>query len=1760
MHENLSSDLSERADSNVELLTWQYDYDKQNRISQLTDPGNKKTNFIYTTGEDNNCIEKITRKHCDDTNVTYEFDQYLRRKKMIDSSGVVNYSYDKYNHLSSVQRDNGPITKFEYDSLDRLIQITIDPFFNTRIHYDFLGRMDRLETPLGEISYQYLTGQNKKVRTLPNKISTIWEYNPEGLLSSLTHVLENNTVLAQYSYSYRPDNLIKNIIEWCPEEEISIDYDYDIVQRLVSISDSRGKKVEFEYDRFGNRLNSKVDENLNQKITYNWAGQITRLNGKPCCHDASGNMTAIEKESNARQFKYNGMNLLTFVQTNNQSIGYTFDGDGNLVERKANEKNKISFIPNPFSDKWQPLMATDENGNQTCYLWDADTPVGEIKSGKVRFFLHDHLGSIRYIVDENAKIIQKKDYAPFGEPVHKTQDKKFEPGFAGLFHDAESSLYVTRGRSYDPHLGRFLQIDPQHRIPTGSQNDASLYAYCGNDPVNYTDQDGQNRNYFQTGAPHILQQMKAYEQNRTSQLSEQLLSQIPDAANAQIDGLGLAISDVAYNAYGKFTGDVYSGFSGKVADPGIVYQFGELGTSGQLANVLRSSRNISGTPIPMPEFVAPHAVLNGQLGLNVINSYLGVMDAALNGLEAGAQTLNLIGQTTLASNPSLYLQNRHLWGWDGSGSYQLDGGSVNFNEVLFTHDPGTPWWQPGNIYRSHISEVSTPNEHHVITNINNTPSTSFMESFVMNMFPVGEYFDPGVSSSIQTIRSHTTQHITSPGQNLPLPPQHVIDQIDSYWTEGHYLNGPQSPPPGSPHGGGAMVPSNVGGIYLNGAGKALEHIGQITGIAIDEHNGRLVLISEQKDNIALPPLRLDDVVTIFKSVYELGEAPFVSIDPDPNDPKGPIMHTRHGKATKQSYVGWIMFEADRVMKTYSIGEDNISKKKIVSRIDGYNSLLDLGLSDPEQGDPVWERFWIVPENVHLKNSSTKRLGLFDIPLKVMTQRMVLKEGKLVPAPDDTPSPQAKAFAQWFTQNYDLLSEESLSYPPESLGIEAPVSFFKELQRVALITAIAEHLRSQGISMPHWMKNHQVKPCHLDSTTPAINVSTTQTVTRKTGKWFWTGEETVKLTRQIYGGVNLSVDDENIIISNGDAHADDLSAPLWEAIDQAPDSILTPVAFKAFKKTYNAVALPSNRTKALGASQIKETDLSIPFLFGLELKLERVFHSFFMPSGELGSSWTLDLPFLEKQKEPIKKSHDQIELKTVLNLTSPLNTYSARFNRYQFVPELNVDLLVTDNSSGILGMGRTQHNLIGFETDVIFYRDGSQLHFDDNGNLAARITAPLTVLYQFTKRCLKGLRGFYGSKKQAQIELVHDENGRIIKAIANNGQLIDYTYSSIGELSEVKSSSSTMAYEYENHLLSKILVNNEIFRTFEYSPLGELTKEWQKTGTDDGIQIIYMAATGKKYQSTSGTKTIEEVEFDVDFKPNKKTLSDGSKILWEKKTANEITTTCTIPSGEEFIINQSKDGLNRTWKLPQDVTVQTEHDPAGRLTVLSTVDHIVKKQSWRQDGQLEKISTASSAFHHEYDPEGILKRVLITPPTEDTQFSQWMSRELDEHGRPVEISDYSGLKIQTEYDPAGKPVSIATNNNIINFNFNENNRLTEIDMPTINKKINYKYNKDTGSTEQMYLQQENGNASIFFDNALPVKTIQFDGGTYDISYENQEAGINRVKKIKTPDDSGIEYEYDTKNHLSSIHYDNTYKLKYLYDDQGRINGHTMIKTG
>ena len=129
--------------------------------------------------------------------------------------------------------------------------------------------------------------------------------------------------------------------------------------------------------------------------------------------------------------------------------------------------------------------------------------IGNLAGGGRRYFLKDHLGSVRTTVDRNGNIVGRDDYYPFGLAMPWRSSNSSNPNdnykFTGYELDDEAGLdlYHAGARGYDPVLGRFMQIDPHYFNYSG----LSTYGYAGNNPLLYVDPNG--RDFFrhdETGA------------------------------------------------------------------------------------------------------------------------------------------------------------------------------------------------------------------------------------------------------------------------------------------------------------------------------------------------------------------------------------------------------------------------------------------------------------------------------------------------------------------------------------------------------------------------------------------------------------------------------------------------------------------------------------------------------------------------------------------------------------------------------------------------------------------------------------------------------------------------------------------------------------------------------------------------------------------------------------------------------------------------------------------------------------------------------------------------------------------------------------------------------------------------------------------------------------------------------------------------------------------------------------------------------------
>ena len=106
----------------------------------------------------------------------------------------------------------------------------------------------------------------------------------------------------------------------------------------------------------------------------------------------------------------------------------------------------------------------------------------------VTYYHNDALGSPIIATDQEGRVVWRKSYAPYGQPIGQTAPD--EPGYTGKFEEPDLGIQDFGARWYDPGIGRFLAIDPAGFDPQNPQS-FNRYAYANNNPYKYVDPDGR---------------------------------------------------------------------------------------------------------------------------------------------------------------------------------------------------------------------------------------------------------------------------------------------------------------------------------------------------------------------------------------------------------------------------------------------------------------------------------------------------------------------------------------------------------------------------------------------------------------------------------------------------------------------------------------------------------------------------------------------------------------------------------------------------------------------------------------------------------------------------------------------------------------------------------------------------------------------------------------------------------------------------------------------------------------------------------------------------------------------------------------------------------------------------------------------------------------------------------------------------------------------------------------------------------------------
>ncbi len=1833
-------------------LSWRVEYDHQDRTAAIIDPAGRTTRIGYED-DGQGRLRRVVKTSPDGAAVTRDLDEGGRLVAMRDGAGAVAYGYDDLGRLNRVAREGAPAIAYTHDTLDRVKTFQVGDFYRIEYHYDFLGRLESMDTPAGAVRYEYLTGEGKVRRQLPNGIATVWQYAPDGTLEQLSHLLRvgtegsRYTTLSDYDYSYRPDGLIEAIDERSSAGEIRRTYQYDQVGRLVRAKGAPRPQYVYGYDPVGNRTQTLSTLQAKRNFGYDWAGRLTDIEGKAATQDAAGNLTDLTLGGKTWRYRFDGDNRL--AESAGGKVSYRYDGDGNLIERRLGE-TRLAFIPDPLAKEWRPLVMESASGERTLVVWDGATPLMLIRQGRPEWLLHDHLGSVRLTADGGGKVVRRIDYEPFGLMEDTADAQDFAPRFAGMFWDPLAQVYLTRARAYSPMLGRFLQIDPRHPVPVGSQDDLSLYAYCANDPLNFTDRMGTARSLAELNADMRDRSSEMLRKQRDMQeairwqqmdmavkqrdLMERMQEQARQVAERQLRGVEQFRDDFFF-IYPRTIGVTAANVSTMILAPfgglGSALFNGFLGGNAERWREEIATRDAGVAGVLSAQTSAADRVA-GLIGYATMGRDIGV---ALSHASHQAHRVVRKGDV-LASDFDLVDRNQytfiaqqdrftHRWSlpWDELGEiagnkFEEEVGDRIGRGIGKATRPGVNWftewpgqvlnfvgkqsnwiganrgggtfaepWQKDSLGRLPLGDTTVgatgkagPKDRNI--RWDEAAKWHDVQDYVNWHAPIGtevkvpwgngesRYFisrgqaskkhDAEVGPLALNLRSFPMTH--APTTDRPLD----LAEIKAKYP----VLGARPVPP----------PSQVGGVYLGGTGQALTGLGQLEGIALDDNNN-LVLLDQGGQKIDLPPLRLDDLVTVFRSVYLHGEGPSVSIDPNPEDPEGSAMSIRHGAATEATYVGWVLFQADRLMKGYTLGADNDTAQDIKTGVPGYDQVRDtlfFGGGMPKKGQTGghWERFWIVPAQTNRFSGDRLALTLFDVPLKVKTQSMKWEGGKLVDDTSGKSSPGATAFTDWFAEHYDAIAGERFLLPPPESGLTKPVPVFTELRRIALMTAIAEKLRDQGVPLPFWMRDYQVTPVPFERFTPALEV------TRSKGQ----------VVARVFGGVNLAAEDKAVRTYDTSTDLAALSAPDRERArkDLARATALggavrdelrsaEPLAVKKLDQVAgapSAVALPGAQTQALAPVRLAEADLSLPIAGGQSIRLVRSYNSFFNPQGPWGKGWALDLPRLEEGRVPVHREGDVTSFQTVYEAVTPLNSNYERFSRIEPVLALdNSRLLVSDSAqaSEFHGLADAEPEFLSGPTKKLLRKDGGAWHFDQAGNLVATEAGGVRVIYE---RDAQGrptrILGLLGRQPVASIDLAYDAAGLLESASAKRegdaapASTVRYGYDASGRLVTVTTDAGRLGYRYQGPWVTAVTFahaplagdpdQDPSMSTFEYDSRGRLLREVAADGTATDYRIA-SAADGQTLSATSGggAAPAETIRYDAALRPVAARFADGSGANWHYPEHGGTVLDLQDSAGAAGVrVEESGDRRQRRLDLPGGVRIASEHDEAGRLTSLAQNGHGVLEQSWAPDGRLRTAETESQTEHYEYDADGLVSRVIQTPPGVGERFDTWQATRFDPFGRPLEVKDSSGLDLALAYDRSGRLQQTVTRQGDQTYGVEVIRDGAGRIEGLVSPKGRQSYRYDANGLPLSLTEERSGATAVTeWDSGLLRRVRQFDGGTTTLAYYDDEARGGLLKTIQAPNDLALNFGYDAEDRLTTVDVGGRSRLVLDYDGQGRLTG-------
>lgn len=461
---NALGQLNTKTDRNGSLFEYTYDESGQLKSSKVSGMVNNVTqtqSMQYNFGD----VGPNYRSLKTLINSTVTASQTL----IVDSLNQVRSSY-------SVAGNHSAYIVNQKDELGRMTKIN-DSYMNffTNYQYDKL-RLKKVQTNGSDtvnsddsVNVQYSYYANNLINTITyptltdgSKLTTKYTYNKAlGWTESMNNT-KGSSVLSGYSYGYDNNGNRTTVSESRNGQVVQkTSYEYDALNRLLTITRQDGGKIIYTYDVRGNR----------QTVSDTSSGSLDTTETS-YTYDLQNTLTSVTKGSSTTSFQYyaDGMRYLKTNGNTQTQVNYDFQGQV-ISEEKA--VNGVFVEQANFVRGDRVLVKKDK------------------KASKDYYYLYNGHGDVVQIVNTSGGVVNNYTYDEWGNITSQVEGISNSFKYAGEVYDAETGLYYLRARYYDPSMGRFLNEDT-YEGQIDNPLTQNLYTYVSNNPLIYVDPTGHD--------------------------------------------------------------------------------------------------------------------------------------------------------------------------------------------------------------------------------------------------------------------------------------------------------------------------------------------------------------------------------------------------------------------------------------------------------------------------------------------------------------------------------------------------------------------------------------------------------------------------------------------------------------------------------------------------------------------------------------------------------------------------------------------------------------------------------------------------------------------------------------------------------------------------------------------------------------------------------------------------------------------------------------------------------------------------------------------------------------------------------------------------------------------------------------------------------------------------------------------------------------------------------------------------------------------